>query len=122
MNKSKIIKSAILAITVFFYSFILGPTTASADEATIAQGKKLAFSRKKGNCLACHWIAGGSLPGNVGPPLVAMKARFPDVSVLRAQIWNASEKIPSSIMPPFGRHQILTEGEIDKITAFIHTL
>jgi sulfur-oxidizing protein SoxX len=99
-----------------------GSTMAGADEATIAQGKELAFNRKKGNCLACHMIAGGLLPGNIGPPLIAMKARFPDVSVLRAQIWNASEKNPKSIMPPFGRHQILSEGEIDKIVAFILTL
>jgi sulfur-oxidizing protein SoxX len=115
-------KSAILASTLFLGSLMPGSTTASTDEATIAQGKELAFDRKKGNCLACHMIAGGLLPGNIGPPLIAMKARFPDVSVLRAQIWNASEKNPKSIMPPFGRHQILSEGEIDKIVAFILTL
>ncbi len=99
-----------------------GSTTASASEATIAEGKKLAFNRKKGNCLACHAIAGGDLAGDIGPPLVVMKARFPDKAVLRAQIWNASEKNPNSIMPPFGRHHMLSEDEIDKITDFIHSL
>ncbi len=122
MIRSKITASAIMTFTLFCSSLMLGATTASASEATIAEGKKIAFNRKKGNCLACHAIAGGSLPGNIGPPLVAMKARFPDISVLRAQIWNASEKNPDSIMPPFGRHQMLSEDEIDKITAFIHTL
>ena len=53
-------------------------------------GKKLAFNRKKGNCLACHKIGDGKLTGNSGPPLVAMKGRFPDKSALRAQIWDAS--------------------------------
>ena len=93
---------------------------ASAD--MIAQGKKVAFDRKKGNCLSCHMIAGGELPGNIGPPLVAMKARFPNKADLRAQIWDSTVKNPNSIMPPFGKHRILTEKEVDLITEFIHTL
>jgi len=47
-------------------------------------GEEVTFGRKLGNCLACHMIPGGNLPGNVGPPLLAMKARFPDKAVLRA--------------------------------------
>lgn len=95
----------------------------AGDEASvIEQGKKLAFDRKKGNCLACHMIAGGELPGNIGPPLVAMKARFPDKAVLRAQISDPRVKNPHTIMPPFGPHGILTEDEIDKVTDFIYTL
>lgn len=93
---------------------------ANADE--IADGKKVAFDRKKGNCLACHMIPGGSLPGNIGPPLVAMKARFPDKARLREQIWDATANNPNTIMPPFGKHQILTEKEVDLVTAFIYSL
>lgn len=122
MNKLMSFANMMLATTLLLGTLMLGSTTASASEATIAAGKKLAFNRKKGNCLACHAIAGGSLPGNIGPPLIAMKARFPDVSVLRAQIWNASAKNPNSIMPPFGRHHMLSDSEIDKITDFIHSL
>ena len=99
-----------------------GYAVAASDQASIAEGKKIAFDRKKGNCLACHMIADGSLPGDIGPPLVAMKARFPNKAALRAQIWNASAKNPNTIMPPFGRHQILSDSEIDKITDFIHSL
>jgi len=90
--------------------------------SVVDQGKAIAFDRKKGNCLACHQIAGGDLPGNIGPPLVAMKARYPDKSRLRAQIWDATKLNSNSIMPPFGRQQILSEGEIDKIVEFIYTL
>ncbi len=122
MIKLKNFANLMVTITLLCGTLMLGSTTASASEATIAEGKKLAFNRKKGNCLACHAIAGGSLPGNIGPPLIAMKARFPDVSVLRAQIWNASAKNPNSIMPPFGRHHMLSEDEIDKITDFIYSL
>lgn len=100
------------------------PVTASAAEAAsvVEQGKAVAFDRKKGNCLACHAIEGGNLPGNIGPPLVAMKARFPDKAKLRAQIWDSTKMNPNSIMPPFGRQQILSESEIDKIVEFIYTL
>ena len=98
------------------------PQLASADEQMIAEGKKLAFDRKKGNCLACHHIEGGDLAGNIGPALVAMKARFPDKAVLRAQIWDATAKNPNTMMPPFGRHEIMSESEIDKVVEFIHSL
>ena len=98
------------------------PQLAAADEQMIAEGKKLAFDRKKGNCLACHQIEGGDLAGNIGPALVAMKARFPEKAALRAQIWDATAKNPNTMMPPFGRHEILTEAEIDKVVEFIHSL
>ena len=113
-----ILSSAVLACSLTFLSV----TTASADEATIAEGKKIAFNRKKGNCLGCHMIAGGKLAGNVGPPLIAMKARFPDKAKLRAQIWDATAINPNTIMPPFGRHSILSDKEVDKITDYIHSL
>jgi sulfur-oxidizing protein SoxX len=94
----------------------------AADAKVIEEGKKIAFDRKKGNCLACHAIEGGNLPGNIGPALVAMKVRFPDKAQLRAQIWDATVKNPNSMMPPFGRHEILSEGEIDKVVEYIHSL
>lgn len=90
--------------------------------SAVEQGKQIAFDRKKGNCLACHEIEGGDLPGNIGPPLVAMKARYPDKSKLRAQIWDATRVNLNSVMPPFGRHRILSESEVDKVVEFIYTL
>jgi len=94
----------------------------AADGSAIAEGKKIAFDRAKGNCLACHAIEGGELPGNIGPALVDMKQRFPDKAKLRAQIWDASHNNPNTIMPPFGRHEILTESEIDQVVEFIYSL
>ncbi len=123
MRKLNSIATAILSSALLIGSLtLLGVTSASASEATIAEGKKLAFNRKLGNCLACHAIAGGSLPGDIGPPLIAMKARFPDKAKLRAQIWDATAKNPNSIMPPFGRHDMLTDKQIDKITDYIYSL
>ena len=123
MRKLNSIVTAILSSALLIGSMtLLGVTSASASEATIAEGKKLAFNRKLGNCLACHAIAGGSLPGDIGPPLIAMKTRFPDKAKLRAQIWDSTAKNPNSIMPPFGRHNMLSDKQIDKITDYIYSL
>jgi len=86
------------------------------------QGGCVAIDRKKGNCFACHAIEGRDGSGNIAPPLVAMKARFPDKAKLRAQVWDATAINPGSSMPPFGRHGILKEDEIDKVVEFLLTL
>jgi sulfur-oxidizing protein SoxX len=105
---------------LFFSPFIVAEESADADK--LEKGKALTFDRFKGNCLACHYVEGGELTGNYGPPLIAMKIRYPDRDALRAQIWDASVKNPDTRMPPFGRNRILTEQEIDLITDFIQTL
>jgi len=53
---------------------------------------------------------------------VAMKARYPDKAKLRAQIWDPTAKNPATIMPPFGKHEILTEDEIDAVVEWVWTL
>jgi len=98
-------------------------TVNAGDKSTVEEGKKIALNKKKGNCLACHMIpGGGEQPGNIGPPLVVMKTRFPDKAVLKAQIADARIKNPNTIMPPFGAHGILTADELDKVTEYIHSL
>jgi sulfur-oxidizing protein SoxX len=90
--------------------------------SVVEKGKEVAFDRKKGNCLACHAMDDGTLPGNIAPPLVSMKLRYPEKEKLRAQIWDATVRNPNTIMPPFGRHRILTEEEIDEVVEYVYTL
>ena len=120
MIKNLFSRNIARAALLFWVALVAGISIAAADD--IAAGKKTAFDRKKGNCLACHMIADGSLPGNIGPPLVAMKARFPDKADLRAQIWDSTAANPNTIMPPFGKNRILTEKEVDLVTEFIYSL
>jgi L-cysteine S-thiosulfotransferase len=115
----------LIAIFTVLGAMLAGPALSSDEDETAAQleqGKAIAFNRMKGNCLACHFIEGGELAGNYGPPLVAMKLRYPDREVLRSQIWDAAVKNPNTRMPPFGRNRILTEEEIDLVTDYIQSL
>jgi sulfur-oxidizing protein SoxX len=84
-------------------------------------GQTLAFDRSKGNCLTCHDIKGGDAPGNVGPPLADMKTRFPDRKELRGIVFDETKRNPQTVMPPFGRNLILTDGEIEAIVDFLYT-
>ena len=97
------------------------PAAIAADSA-ITKGKAVAVDRKKGNCLACHAMDGGSLPGNIGPPLISMSLRFPDKAKLRAQIYDSTTSNPNTIMPPFGKHGMLSDEEIDQVVEYIYTL
>ncbi len=116
-------KTSFFALLASFLLLLPGThATVSADEAMVAKGKQVAVDRRKGNCLACHMMDNGPLPGNQGPPLVAMKARFPDRAKLRAQVANALEFNPYSIMPPFGLHNIISDEEIDAIVEYLYTL
>ena len=97
----------------------------AAEPAKEMTGKELAFTNTKGNCLACHGmptVPDAISTGLYGPPLIAMSARFPDKAKLRAQIWDATVMNPSSSMIPFGKHGVLTEAEIDKVTDFVYGL
>ncbi len=118
---SKKFAGGILSIVLLSTAAVFGGISVASADA-VADGKTVAFDRKKGNCLACHMMADGQSPGNIGPPLIAMKARFPDKAVLRAQIWDATVKNPNTMMPPFGKHRILTEKEVDLVTEFVYSL
>jgi len=114
-----LISSAAVLLSSFTFT---SAAIAGSHSDSIAEGKKIAFSRKKGNCLACHAIVGGKSPGNIAPPLVAMQQRYPDKAKLHKQIWDATIANPDSSMPPFGKHQVLTDSELDKVVDYIHSL
>ncbi len=115
--------AALAALTILAASLSMAPQIASAADAeTLKAGKALAFDRKKGNCLACHQISDGVSPGDIGPPLIAMQARFPDRAKLHAQIADPRAANPETRMPPFGAHQILSGSEIDLVVDFLLTL
>ena len=97
------------------------PGLARAQSA-VAEGQKLAFDRGKGNCLTCHVIKGGDLPGTIGPELKDIKSKYPERSELVAIVTDETLRNPQTVMPPFGRNRILTEQEISAVVDFLQTL
>jgi sulfur-oxidizing protein SoxX len=94
----------------------------SAGAQSAAEGQRLAFDRSKGNCLSCHEIRGGELPGTMGPALRDIKSKYPDRNDLVAILTDETRRNPQTVMPPFGRNHILTAREIDAIVDFLQTL
>jgi sulfur-oxidizing protein SoxX len=93
-----------------------------ARAQSASEGQKLAFDRGKGNCLTCHVIKGGDLPGTIGPELKDIKSKYPDRNDLVAILHDETKRNPQTVMPPFGRNRILTEQEISAIVDFLQTL
>lgn len=75
-----------------------------------------------GNCTACHAIPAQPqiVAGDMGPPFIGMKGRFPDIAKLRAAIADQKAIAPQTIMPPFGRNKILTPEQIDVVAQHIY--
>ena len=109
--------AAVLAVVLFAGARV----SAQALPGQVLPGQVLAFDRSKGNCLTCHDIKGGDAPGNVGPPLADMKSRFTDRKELAAIVFDETKRNPQTVMPPFGRNLILTDGEIEAIVDFLYT-
>ena len=101
---------------------VLASASAAQAQSAVSEGQKIAFDRSKGNCLTCHDIKGGDLPGTIGPPLKDIKSKYPDRNELVAILNDETKRHPLTIMPPFGRNLILTEQEINAIVDFLQTL
>ncbi|KJC43550.1 cytochrome C [Bradyrhizobium sp. LTSP849] len=91
-------------------------------QSAVADGEKLAFDRGKGNCLTCHVIRGGDLPGTIGPELKDIKTKYPARNELVAILFDETKRNPQTMMPPFGRNRLLTDQEISAIVDFLQTL
>jgi sulfur-oxidizing protein SoxX len=119
--------------TPWLRSFALGALTLTAAGAWAEMpkmelngdaeaGKAVAMDRGKGNCIACHIIPGGESPGAIGPALIAMQTRYPSKEALAVQIWDATVKNPEVVMPPFGKHEILSQEEFVNVVEYIWSL
>jgi sulfur-oxidizing protein SoxX len=93
--------------------------TIEGSKSVVELGKAKAIEL----CQACHQFEGADQAGTVGPPLLAMKSRFPEEAKLRAIIYDPQKAIkPHTMMPPFGRNGLVSEQDIEHIIAFLYTL
>jgi L-cysteine S-thiosulfotransferase len=112
----------VLSLAVMLMVGALTSPNPARAQSSVSEGQKLAFDRSKGNCLTCHEIKGGDLPGTIGPPLKAIKSRYPDRNELVAIVSDETKRNPQTVMPPFGRNRLLTEQEINAVVDFLQTL
>jgi len=112
-------KSAVMLALALLAGMAVDPARA---QSAVGEGRTLAFDRGKGNCLTCHEIKGGDLPGTIGPALKDIKSKYPDRNELVAILTDETKRNPLTVMPPFGRNRILTEQEINAIVDFLQTL
>ncbi len=113
-----------LRLPAFTLALVIGAFASGSARAQSAadEGRKLALDRSKGNCLTCHVIKGGDLPGTIGPELVDIKSKYPKREDLVAILNDETLRNPLTVMPPFGRNRILTEKEINAVVDFLQTL
>jgi len=110
------------------------PLTDTAGD--VANGRKLAVNRKKGNCLACHVmpISEQSFHGETAPSLYGVGNRLSE-GELRLQLVNSKVTNENTMMPSFYRvtgynrilkkfdgKTILSAQEVEDIVAYLKTL
>ena len=106
---------------------MFGPCDVLAQNVPV-DGRALFVAEKKGNCAACHKTSADPLSKGIsmiGPPLESIRQKYPDPAErtrLRNTIWDASKTTPETVMPPYGKHHILTEAEIDVLVTYLETL
>jgi len=122
-----VVKKSIFNVFLFFI-FLSLIATADGSDLSLSpalEGKKLMISVNKGNCIACHQIPSAKdvmSIADIGPPLTNLKLRFPNRDTLMELIWDPTKGNINTIMPPFGKHKILSEDEISLIVDYLHTL
>ena len=122
MRKTAKFLTTASAVLMLLGTAALTPTVAMAvDDGLAAEGKKVAENRKKGNCFTCHDYTGAHLAGNIGPPLTGVSKRKSRKEIYD-QIWDSTKANPDSTMPPFGKHEVLSNKEINAITEWVLTL
>ncbi|WP_242479228.1 sulfur oxidation c-type cytochrome SoxX [Lamprobacter modestohalophilus] len=111
---------------VFSLSLLMAPAVADMPDialnGNVDAGKEVAMTRAKGNCIACHLIPGGDSPGAIGPALIAMQTRYSSKADLAKQIWDPTVKNPDVVMPPFGKHGILSNQEFVDVVEYVWSL
>jgi L-cysteine S-thiosulfotransferase len=127
LRKSPLVKCSLrnplkAALALALLTGAMALTGAAHAQSAAAEGQKLAFDRSKGNCLTCHEIKGGDLPGTIGPALKDIKSKYPDRNELVAIVTDETKRNPLTVMPPFGRNRILSEKEIEAVVDFLQTL
>ncbi len=117
----RLIEFRIAAISLVLVG-LAGITTAQPVPTGAIDGREVFMNPGKGNCVACHPVPGTQTRvdrSRVGPDLSRIAARITERATLRAGIWDMSGTNPNTVMPPYGKHRILTDAEIDAVVLYL---
>ena len=85
------------------------------------RGKEVAFTKSRGNCLACHNMAGGTQPGSRGPDLSQYAELGRSNEETYSLVYDMRWRNPGTVMPPMGTNEILSDQEIRDVVAFLQS-
>jgi sulfur oxidation c-type cytochrome SoxX len=96
----------------------------SASTASVAQGWRILFDQRQGNCAACHSIPNEKgqktgIQSTFAPALDGVAARYSQEQ-LRQWVVDARKINPNTLMPPFGA--MLSEQQVTDVLAALQTL
>lgn len=112
------------------------PQSLTGKPGDAAKGRKIAFNRKQGNCLACHKmpIPEQQFHGEVAPDLAGVADRVTEAE-MRLRIINPKVINPDTFMPAFYRNagfnrvlkkfkgkSILSAEQVEDLVAYMMTL
>ncbi len=126
----------LLALSVLLAGCMAVPVTGSADAAlqanaasptstpSAAQGWRILFDQRQGNCAACHSIPNEKgqktgIQSTFAPALDGVAARYSQEQ-LRQWVVDARKINPNTLMPPFGA--MLSEQQVTDVLAALQTL
>ncbi len=88
----------------------------------ITRGREIATASARGNCVTCHQLPGDDWPGTVGNSLLQYKKYEYTADRIYQQIYDARIFNPTSVMPPFGSHNLLSDQEIRDLVAYLQSI
>ena len=112
------------------------PKSLTGTAGNAQAGRKVAYNRKTGNCLACHKapIPEQQFHGEIGPDLKGVASRYSEAE-LRLRIVDSKKTNSDTIMPAFYRDtgftrlqkkwvvkSILKAQEVEDLLAYLMTL
>jgi sulfur-oxidizing protein SoxA len=107
---------------------VLAAAAAATSLSCAAQTPAVAdlFVRpEKGYCVSCHQVPPSSGPktsSDLGPLLEGARMRALGKDGIRAAIVDPMRANPDTVMPPFGRHQVLEPAEIERLVDYVFAL
>jgi len=112
------------------------PQSLTGKAGDAAKGRKIAYNRKQGNCLACHKmpIPEQQFHGQIAPDLEGVAGRVTEAA-MRLRIVNPKVINPATFMPAFYRNSgftrvlkkfkgksILSADQVEDLVAYMMTL